>query len=243
MPYTFIILKRETSRSLTKLPATPTAFAGFLLKVTVDIYNNISPKIFVMQRDVDSAYVDGVLDTFYSIVSVGELDLIPEDEPEVGGTQFFRTDSIELMFESVEDLEAGWKKIKFDVAALSKANDDSLTVDATSYSAFPVGAIPRYYGKHEQILTTGSEVTQSLFANDEYSSVALFNAAISTDSYLYFVLHSTFGVDHVISFKDIEQPTTVTAITISVGGSTQNYNIFRTTDPIQASDLGTASIA
>lgn len=242
MPYTFIILKRETSRSLTNIPATPTAFDGYLLKVTVDIYNDISPKIFVMQRDVASNYVDGVLDTFYSVVSVGELDLIPEDEPAEHGTNFFRTDSIELMFESLEELEEGWEKIKFDVAALSKANDNSLTIDAVSYEPFPAGSIPRYYGVNEDILTVGADIQQSLTQNDTYSSSSLFNAVIEVDKYLYFVLHSTLGVDHTISFKGVEKPTTVTATTISIGGSTQNYNIFRTTDPIQATDMGYASI-
>ena len=243
MPYTFIILKRETSRSLTKLPATPTAFSGYLLKITADIVNDISPKIFVMQRDVASAYVDGVLDTFYSVVSVGELSLIPEDEPEEDGNNFFRTDTIELMFESLADLEVGWNKIRFDVAALSKANDDSLIIDATSYEPFPAGSIPRYYGKSEEVLITESGITGALVENDTYSSEALFNAAISVDSYLYFVLHATLGESHVVSFKGVEVPTTVTATTISVGDSTQDYNIFRTTDPIQATDLGTASIA
>jgi len=242
MPYTFIILKRETSTSLTNLPATPTAFDGFLLKITVEEANDISPKIFVMQRDVSSAYVDGVRDEFYSVTSVGELDLIPEDAPDPEGTNFFRTDEIELMFESLSDLEEGWEKIKYDVAALSKANDNSLTIGAISYDSFPSGAVPRYYGKSENILTTGSEVVGALIENDTYSASALFQSAISVDSYLYFVLHNTLGDDHVISFKGVELPTTVTEVTISVGGSSQDYNIFRTTDPIDAQDFGTASI-
>ena len=110
-------------------PHTPTAFAGFLLKVSVESSENITDKIFVMRRDVASNYVDGVMDNFYSIVSVAEIEDLPEDDPDPDGTNFFRTNVIELMFDHPDVLEEAWEKIRFDVAALVRAKDASYDLD------------------------------------------------------------------------------------------------------------------
>jgi hypothetical protein len=233
VPKTFILLKRETSLSLGTSANTPTAFEGFLLKVTVDTVNDITDKIFVMQRDVASNYVDGVLDTFYSIASVAELELLPEDAPEEDGTNFFRTNSIELIFETPEELEEAWKKIRYDVSALSIANDSSLTIDQTIYQPYPADSILKYFGVNENVLPNGTNVKSSLYSSGEFLAETVFSSSITTDSYVYVVLHESFGTDREIEVNGINQPTTITSTTIdSEYGVTLNYNIFRTTNKI-----------
>jgi len=150
---TVIILKRETSKSyqnaLTRqagIYKSVSAMTGFLLKISVNINHNIDKNIFVMQRDVDSQYSVDPIDTFYSVASVGELEHIPIGAPDPNSTNFFRTDNIELMFESPKELENAWTKISSEVFSLAEDNDSSINTSMDVFASYPVDAINLLFG-------------------------------------------------------------------------------------------------
>lgn len=146
MQKTVLIIKRETSNSNRIDSGKLLQLAGFLLKVSVDVAHNIDRNIFVMQRDVSSSYSQNELDTFYSVASVGELEWIPANHPDPSGTSFFRTDTIELMFESKKELEDSWRKISSEVFSLAESNDLSINIEPDLIASYPSDAISLYYG-------------------------------------------------------------------------------------------------
>lgn len=150
---TVIILKRETSKSYQNaltgqvgIYKSVSAMTGFLLKISVSINHNIDKNIFVMQRDVDSQYSIDPIDTFYSVASVGELEHIPILAPDPNSTNFFRTDNIELMFESPRELENAWAKISSEVFSLAEDNDASINTSMDVFASYPIDAINLFFG-------------------------------------------------------------------------------------------------
>jgi hypothetical protein len=243
MKNTYIILKKETSRSLREQPGLPTAFAGFLLKISVDEVNDITDHIFVMQRDVNSNYVDDVLDSFYSVASVGEIELIPEDNPDENGTNFFRTNSIELMFQSAKELEDAWTKIKSDVSALAIANDASFDIDNVTIHSFPPNRIPRFYGKSSDSNIDASSIKLSLNKDFESSSTLSVSETLFAGDYFYVCLHTSFGNDMSIHLDGVQIDTVVTTVSLEIfDGVSVNYNLFRTANPMPNLTVGTWSI-
>ena len=237
MNKTLIFLKRETSLSAEKAPVNTTAFSGFLLRLSTEAYN-ISPKVFVMQRDVSSNYVDNISDHFYSIASVAEMEFIPEDAPDVNNTNFYRTDKVDLVFETPKELEDGYQKIRFEVSALAIANDDTYTVTHESWEPFPSDAIQRYYGVSQYILTT-NQIKDALFSDSTYSSSLNFSADITDiPQYIYFVLHRNLGETHTIKMDSIELPLTSSEIVLDTTyGLSQPYRVFRTTNKHQSDGI------
>lgn len=168
MNKTVLIIKRETSKSFRENPRRVPLMAGFLLKIDVEIAHNIDRNIFVMQRDVISSYSQEERDTFYSIASVGEMEWIPSGAPDLDGVNFFRTDSLELMFESKKDLEDSWGKISSEVYALAESNDISINTEPDLYAIYPSDSIYRYYGNTESD-PSASEIL-NLSSSLEYGS-------------------------------------------------------------------------
>jgi hypothetical protein len=142
---TVIRLKRETSKSLYST-ATNNGLVGFLLKISVDVSHNIDPNIFVMQRDVANTYTAEPIDTFYSIASVGELEMLSVNSPNSIYNNFYRTNYIELMFETPQELESAWKSISSEVRDLIEANDLSINTEPDVIAAYPIDAFLRYFG-------------------------------------------------------------------------------------------------
>jgi hypothetical protein len=241
---TQIRLKRETSLSLVSPPNTATAFEGFLLKIEVEKAYKISPKIFVMQRDVNSGYIaDGVLDSFFSVASVGELEWIPEDAPVKNGTNFYRTNSIELVFESREDLESGWKKIKADVYALAKANDVTFEVAEELLFPFPEDSLPMYYGTSHLSLS-GLSAIQSLSKNPVYTSEYQFSFVAEVATYVYFAVHRSLGQELNVRVNGSITSMTKTLVEVPAiyGGGNDEYYLYKSS-PLTAPISGTISIS
>ncbi len=145
MKNTVIRLKRETSKSLYST-STNNGLVGFLLKISVDICHNIDSNIFVMQRDVANSYSSEPVDTFYSIASVGELEILSVNSPNSVYNNFYRTNYIELMFETPQELEAAWTSISAEVRDLIEANDLSINTDLDVVASYPIDAFLRYFG-------------------------------------------------------------------------------------------------
>lgn len=145
MKNTVIRLKRETSKSFYST-STNNGLVGFLLKVSVDVSHNIDPNIFVMQRDVANTYTNEPVDTFYSIASVGELEILSVNSPNSVHNNFYRTNYIELMFETPQELESAWRSISLEVRDLIEANDLSINTELDVIASYPLDAFLRYFG-------------------------------------------------------------------------------------------------
>jgi len=243
---TLILLRRETSLSLKKDPRTLSNYEGFLLKVSVTKTKNITPKIFVMQRDVASNYIaDGVLDAFFSVASIGELEWIPESAPNPhNALNFYRTDAIDLMFETREELEDAWNKIKLAVSQLSAASDSSNEIAEETMYAFPEVALPMFYGVTDLDLTQ-SQIVHSLSALPSFTNTHSFSYDISRDSYAYFVIHRDLMLPHEASFLNngTEVPHAINQVTLSIGDEAwpELYMVYRSAEKIIAPQSGTLS--
>lgn len=188
---TVIILKRETSKSYqdaltseTGIYKTTSGMTGFLLKINVQVHHNIDENIFVMQRDLDSQYSQDPVDTFYSIASVGELEHIPADAPDADSTNFFRTDSIELMFESPKELETAWAKISSEVFSLAEDNDASINTSMDVFASYPTDAINFFFGPVKNATPVESDILLLSSEKTNYFKTYSFN---NQDSDNYFV--------------------------------------------------------
>jgi len=187
---TVIILKRETSKSYQNQNSFSGSYKpvsgmmGFLLKIEVSINSNIDSNIFVMQRDVNSEYAQDPIDTFYSIASVGELEYLPIASPDPNATNFFRTNSIELMFESPKELEDAWIKISTAVLSLAEANDSSINTSMDLFAAYPSDAIEFFWGQTKQSTPNESDIKLLSSENSNYFKAYKIN---NTESDNYFV--------------------------------------------------------
>jgi hypothetical protein len=95
---------------------------GYRVDITITAATNISPKIFVFQREVAApANPDTYLDTFYTVASVEQMASVPEVQ--VPSESFYRSDSISLVFATAEELNHYADKIIKMISVLKKAND------------------------------------------------------------------------------------------------------------------------
>ena len=217
---TIIILKRETSKSYQNATTGQpgmynaiSAMTGFLLKISVSINHNINENIFVMQRDVDSEYSADPIDTFYSIASVGELEHIPIGAPNANSTNFFRTDNIELMFESPKDLEMAWAKISSEVFKLAEQNDASINTSSDVFASYPVDAINLFFGTVKQTTVDESDILLLSTQNsDFFKNYALNNQ--DNDNYFVFC-YPTFLPEAEIYVNNTLAPSNYSLINIT----------------------------
>lgn len=166
MNRTVIRLRRETSESL--YSKNNSGLVGYLMKIFVDNYHNIDSNIFVMQRDIGGQYSQDALDVFYSVASVGELEFLPINQPNELYTNFYRTNYIELMFETRQELESAWNSISSEVRALVEANDISINTSLDVVASYPNDAFLRYYGT-SAVATPTEQVIKSLNSDSIYS--------------------------------------------------------------------------
>lgn len=247
---TVLTLKRETSKSYRNTPNLPHALTGYLLKVSVDIANNIDRNIFVWIRDVQSNFSPSMRDTFDSIASVGELEWLPVGEPDPNSSNFYRSDTVELMFESARELEAGWKKISRQVKWLAEANDYSLDIEEDSIAIYPGDAIPRYFGP---LATTNPSEEEIRGLSIDYLYQATLNNSVRVEGlkYIYYAFPSSLGegkmyvngnqVTTVLTKKYVENDYALSIeynlYRIDQQFSTGTYNVTFTPNVIRYSDI------
>jgi len=235
---TVIILKRETSKSYQNATTSQpgmykaiSAMTGFLLKINVSINHNIDENIFVMQRDLDSEYSVGPIDTFYSIASVGELEHIPIGAPNVNSTNFFRTDNIELMFESPKDLEMAWAKISSEVFSLAEQNDASINTSSDVFASYPVDAINLFFGTVKQTTVDESDILLLSSENSEFFKNYQLNNQ-DNDNYFIFCYPSFFP-EAEIYVNNALKPSNYSLINItSKYGLQIQHRLYRTSSPL-----------
>jgi hypothetical protein len=241
MDRTVIRLKRETSKSL--YSSDNNGLVGYLMKIYVENYHNIDPHIFVMQRDIGGKYSQESLDTFYSIASVGELEFLSINEPNELYSNFYRTNQIELMFETPQELEKAWESISSEVRSLVEANDLSINTSPDVIASYPLDAFLRYFGTsaldtptEAMINTLGSDSGYSLESSIQES------IALTQQEYYYFV-----STDLNVSPKIVVDGNTQTLQTFNVSvtnkyGLTTTHKVFRTQNKLTAA-LHTVSVS
>lgn len=231
MPQTVLRLKRETSDSFRSRNIAPGALSGYTLKISVDSAYNIDPNIFVFQRDVATPYAGEYTDTFYSIASVGELEFLPSGAPSAESTNFYRSDSVALVFETPSELESAWEKISGEVLSLAESNDLSTSTSVDAVAIYPADAFLRYYGP-----TSGSPTEQQIeaLASDTTYSSALSAAGIEfvNSRHFSFAFPASMGAGSL--FVDgVETPCSLVEATFTTRYSQPvPYKIYTTEDPV-----------
>src|SRR4051812_42870897 len=122
---TTIVLEVQTSESTTQKPFY--TLAGYVLKIRVKEATNIDKEIFVFQREARSGFAPNFIDEFVGVASVGELSEFDPNSP-ADGLAFYRSDTVELIFETVTELDEALEAIKGEVFTLQKANDVSINL-------------------------------------------------------------------------------------------------------------------
>ena len=116
---TTIQISRSDSQSTVSKPV---MMGGYRVDLAVTAATHISPKIFIFQREVAAPpTTDTFLDTFYSVASVEQMASVPEVQ--VLSESFYRSDSVSLVFATMEEVNHYTDKIMKMILSLKKAND------------------------------------------------------------------------------------------------------------------------
>jgi hypothetical protein len=233
MNRTVIRLKRETSKSLYSIDNS--GLVGYLMKIYVENYYNIDPHIFVMQRDIGGKYSQDPLDTFYSIASVGELEFLSVNEPNDLYNNFYRTNQIELMFETPQDLEKAWESISSEVRSLVEANDLSINTSPDVIAAYPLDAFLRYFGASALASPTEAMI-ENLGADSGYSLESPVQETISLaqQEYYYFASTDLNASPLVVVDGNAQTLQTFNVSVTNKYGLTVPYKVFRTQNKLTA---------
>jgi len=109
---------------------------GFRLDISVDSAVGVSPAIFVYRRLPTYPGSSSSEDRFEAIASPVDLEEYPEDAPNPADSQWFRRNSVSLLFRSMDVLTDTWAKIQDDIDLLVDTLNAIDTVDSeTSYTA------------------------------------------------------------------------------------------------------------
>ena len=140
MKTTIIYTKQESS----SLAAAGNGMSGYSVTITITEADNISPKIFIMQREVVSSEDEVFLDKFYDVASASMMTTVEEsptlDEP------FYRTNAITLIFPNPEDLRHYVAQIEARISLLRVANDALINLQSSQKLATPADTLVRYWG-------------------------------------------------------------------------------------------------
>ena len=129
-------MARTITLRMTKPEDEARLYQSYLMKVEVIAAEEISDKIFVMQRSLAAA-VQGEpppepVDRFRSIADPVDLEQYPEDAPDLANDiPFYRAASVELLFRNMTDLQDTWTDIQEDVQGLIDALNTGLTNPVT----------------------------------------------------------------------------------------------------------------
>lgn len=235
---TTIVYTKERSISR-NVPAT--GQDGFRIVLTVNEATNIDKKIFVLHREVlTSAEENAWSDTFYTVASISDMNDIPDAPKDMEG--FYRVDSIDLVFRSKEDFDAGVQKIETMVGRLVAANDRVINLDpASELVGVPESAIWRYWGPSVATSLTDEEI-QSLL--HEPAPTAAFSKEFTTDGprYLYVVYRAELGVKNFTLNGVTVDMTAITRDFVNEDGHQHSYLIYRTTSTKNGTSMVLATV-
>ena len=200
---------------------------------------------FVMQKTLATAGGNDYDDAFYCVASVVNIADLPTTLTTAG---FYRTDSIDMFFENLDELNSAITDIEEQLKTLCLANDISLSLAPTSYVCFPENTNDRYWGASTSSSLTSDQI-QSLTYREPANSSRPVSKTFVVDAvasqYLYIAIPSYLGTPSSPSFTLDGAAHTPTITTVSVtnpNGFVQNYLVHRTLNTVSPSNTYTFAI-
>lgn len=193
------------------LPPSINSQGGYALDISVAATNQIDSSIFIYQRSPVSDGSETYEDFFYSVASVADIYSIPVNGPgQVDG--FYRTDSISLVFSSMEDLNSSLSSIREAISDLCRANDSFMNLSSVKLAAFPPSASNIYIGtvgtnNHQP---SDSEIKSMLAVQEPSLPLSKTIQAVAQGEYVCVAFPTVFGLASIsINGSEIESTTTV----------------------------------
>ena len=200
---------------------------------------------FVMQKTLATAGGNDYDDAFYCVASVVNMADLPTSLPTAG---FYRTDSIDMFFENLDELNSAITDIEEQLKTLCLANDISLSLKPLSYVCFPENTNDRYWGASTSSTLDGTGIQSLTYrepANSSRPVSKTFAVNATLDQYLYIAIPSYLGDPANRSITLNEIANNAERATVSVtnpNGFVQNYLVHRTAATVASSTTHTFAI-
>ena len=201
---------------------------------------------FVMQKTLATAGGNDYDDAFYCVASVVNMADLPTSLPTAG---FYRTDSIDMFFENLDELNSAITDIEEQLKTLCLANDISLSLAPTSYVCFPENTNDRYWGTSLLASLTGAQVIEFLTnrepANSSRPVSKVFAVSSVPNQYLYIAIPSYLGdpANRSITLNEIANNAVRDTVSVTnSNGFVQNYLVHRTAATVSHSNTHTFAI-
>jgi len=214
---------------------------GYKLEMTITGSALLSIYPFVMQKTLATAGGINYQDAFYCVASVANMADINDilDTPTTG---FYRTNSIDMFFENLDELNSAITDIEEQLKTLCLANDISISLAPTSYVCFPENTNDRYWGTSTSATLTGAQVIEFLTnrepANSSRPVSKVFAVGAAAGQYLYIAIPSYLGDPDNRSIKLNGNANNAVRATVSVtnsNGFVQSYLVHRTAATVTSS--------
>lgn len=229
MSQTVLVVSKSESSSVVEAG---NGMSGFKVDLVVTDYIGISPKIFIMQREVLSASNGGTYeDQFYSVASVAQLESVPEV---ISDGAFYRVSSISLIFKTLEELRLYTDKILSLIDKLRIANDLATTMTGAVSIGFPATeATPRFWGFSADTTTTDEELLAGYSDNNYHKVLSETVANATTAKYLYFAIREPIGEITSLQVDGVVQTVVLVTRNVQITANLLvSYRIYRTSSTI-----------
>lgn len=213
---------------------------GYKLEMAITGSAILDTYPFVMQKTLATAGGNNYNDAFYCVASVVNIADLPTTLTTAG---FYRTDSIDMFFENLDELNSAITDIEEQLKTLCLANDISLSLAPTSYVCFPENTNDRYWGAST---ISSSPLTSNQIQSLTYREPANSSRPVSktfvvdavASQYLYIAIPSYLGTPSSPSFTldgSAHTPTITTVAVTNPNGFVQNYLVHRTLNTVSSS--------
>lgn len=211
---------------------------GYRLVMTITGGAILNTYPFVMQKTLATAGGNDYDDAFYCVASVVNMADLPTTLTTAG---FYRTNSIDMFFENLDELNSAITDIEEQLKTLCLANDISISLAPTSYVCFPENTNDRYWGTSLLTSLTSDQI-QSLTYREPANSSRPVSKTFVVDAvasqYLYIAIPSYLGNPNNSSFTlnaAAHTPTITTVAVTNSNGFVQNYLVHRTAATVASS--------
>jgi len=224
--FTTLVVTKTVSDSVVNPPGRP---SGYRVDMTVSEATNITDKIFVMQRELQTPNSSDYVNTFYSVASVADLEELPLVP--TNGQPFYLTNAISLIFRTIGELEKYVEDIKGLVELLAKDNDRVINSGTPVLVGFPRNkTLLRYFGTFSSPTITDAEL-RLMFQDEEYNRELDYEFSSDTQRYIYFAYRDELGAPTEFKVDGVVAPVTlVQRAVVSDRGYSHAYRIYRTTN-------------
>lgn len=101
-------------------PENPSLSGNKLVAETSEA-EGIPNEVFIFQRNPKAGFRDPLIDEFWGVASLAQIESMGDDEESAESGDFYRTDRVELIFETSEQLLYAIEQLKTEVSILINA--------------------------------------------------------------------------------------------------------------------------